>query len=302
MRPHPWQGMLLSALFVFCGLVQAAETVFYQNTRLGGISLTAAFLSGDHEIADDAPFTGSHELSSFRFGYSSPEPVRVLFRFYGVDPVDGNPGQFITQLVREFPAGTNVLSTVILTPEERFVLSAEPGLKQSTATGAWFSLQFEPVLSNQLPDGVSMRMAYGDSIAGMYDMTLQRYTQPYDPGGVLPRDLFFEMRTAGGTVIPSDVQDMELQPASVTAGGTGTAIIRLSAPATAGGVEVNLSSNKPRVANFTRRVVHVPQGDDQIRVVVETSPTGVRRRPKTVTLTAESENNRVSALLTVTRE
>lgn len=222
MTHHLRIGLLLALLLGAGGFTQAEETLFYSNTRAGGLMPTLHFSVSDLEIDDDAPFIKSHLVSALRF--------------YGVGPATGNPGLLVKEIVRELPAGFKVIPNILLTSDERFTFSAEPGLRLRDVTGGWFSVRFEPPAGGVLADNLGLRLASGESISGMYNLTLDRPTSPYDPGGVLASDLFFEMSSIDAAGIgPAQVFDLFLTPSSVSAGNSATATLRLSSPAPAGG-------------------------------------------------------------------
>lgn len=276
------------------------ETTFYTNTYPAVFTLAPVYYTtGTSEWADDIPFTGSHLVSSFVMGYKSPEPVRAIFRFYGVDPVTGKPGQFVAEVSRELPAGEGT-PLIQLTADERFQFTAEPGLNKTTVSGGWFSVKFEPVFSSNLPYGLQLRLATGSSSNTFYNLTTGQTVATLDPDGLLPASFYLELHSAGSVnVAVPQVAEVQLLPSTVSAGASARATVILDSQAPVGGVLVKVASSKPRVAYLPYSEVLIPAGSDRVGFSVSTS-SRIGRKSQDVEISAEASNGRAAAILTVT--
>jgi len=193
------------------GKLHAAESVFYSNIVPSVITVGPVYsTSGTWELADDVPFSGSHVVSSFRFGYKSyfktDPPFKATFRFYGLDPVTGLPGALVAEITRELPAGEHSLLTIQLDPAEQFVFTSEPGLYYSGASGGWFSVQYEPISTPNLPTFLATRHARGPSYGIMYNITDQQHIGTLGTDGFVPSSFYLELLEGGGsTTLQTDL-------------------------------------------------------------------------------------------------
>lgn len=293
-------------LAISAGVAQAAEeTQFYSNTSLGSPSYPAYYGVGDTEFADDVPFSGSHLISSFTFGYQSPEPVHATFRFYGVDSATGLPGEQVAQIERDFPAVSEATPTVTLSEAEQFWWTAGPNLypgefNGSVPTGAWYSIQFS-VADGGFPDA-RFRLAKGTSSTGMLNVETGSFVTLTDTNGSSPTSMYLQVRDVGSTgeVQPALI-NLIASPATVKAGNslgnTAKLLPVLSSDALADGTTVTLSSSNPRVASVPSQTV-IPAGASNVTVNVTTARRV--RTTETVTFTATANGTSVSTQLTVT--
>ncbi len=282
-----------------------AEYVFYENTTSPVFTNSPVYSVSDLTIwADDIPFSGSHLVSSFSFGYIVHGPVQVTFRFHGVDPNTGKPGETLAEIVREFPQGIVPESTVQLSPAEQFPFMAQPGLNKTSQSGGWFSVQFEPLFEFSRYGSMLLRQARGDSQLGMYSISdgYSRYT--FDPDGLLPASLYLRIAAvAGDGVVPPRndaapvLEELKLKPAKVSAGAVVLAEVELGSKAPAGGLVVKIKSNKTEHAFPNRSEVMIPAGAKKAEFHVITSDTIERKT--TVRISASTENSEVSAKLRI---
>jgi len=193
------------------GKLHAAETVFYSNIVPSVITLSPVYnTTGMREWADDIPFSGSHVVSSFRFGYRSyfetDPPFKATFRFYGLDPVTGLPGALVAEITRELPAGEHPLVTIQLDPAEQFVFTSEPGLYYSGTSGGWFSVQYEPIGTPNLPTFLATRHARGTSYGIMYNITDQQHIGTLGTDGFVPSSFYLQLLEGGsGPTLQTDL-------------------------------------------------------------------------------------------------
>ncbi|MCK9878347.1 hypothetical protein MXD59_21675 [Frankia sp. Ag45/Mut15] len=293
-------------LAMSAGVAQAAEeTQFYSNISLGYPTYPTYYAEGDTELADDVPFSGSHLISSFAFGYQSPEPVHATFRFYGVNSATGLPGERVAQIERDFPAVSDATPTVTLSEAEQFWWTAGANLypgefNGSVPTGGWYSIQFSTA-DGGYPEA-RFRLAMGTSNPKMLNVETGALTAPVDTNGSTPTSMYLQVRDAGssGEVQPTLIS-LTASPATVKAGNslgnTAKLFPVLSSGALAGGTTVTLSSSNPQVARVPSQVV-IPAGGSNLTVNVTTA----RRvsTTKTVTFTATANGTSVSTQLTVT--
>ncbi|MCM3885289.1 hypothetical protein [Frankia sp. R82] len=293
-------------LAMSAGVGQAAEeTQFYSNISLGTPTYPTYYAEGDTELADDVPFSGSHLISSFAFGYQSPEPVHATFRFYGVNSATGLPGERVAQIERDFPAVSDATPTVTLSEAEQFWWTAGANLypgefNGSVPTGGWYSIQFSTA-DGGYPDA-RFRLATGTSSPKMLNVETGALTAPVDTNGSTPTSMYLQVRDVGssGEVQPTLI-GLTALPTTVKAGNslgnTAKLLPVLSSGALAGGTTVTLSSNNPQVARVPSQIV-IPAGAANLTVNVTTA----RRvsTTKTVTFTATANGTSVSTQLTVT--
>lgn len=280
----------------------AEETQFYGNTKAGSIGTPTYYDSGSGEFADDVPFTGTHLVSSFTVGYSSEQPVRAIFRFYGVNQSTQLPSGLIRQIERELPAG-EALQTIVLGETEQFYWTAEPNLYPGellgvVPTGGWYSVQFVPVNGAGDPGDARFRLATGTSSSGFLDVSTGRVITTLDPSGTLPTSLYLQLRDGESTgVIQPGLARVTVYPTTVRAGASSSTQVVLVSQAPEEGTEVKLTSSNPRVVGVPSEVV-VPAGATNL---VFSANTHKRvRKTEVVILTAEANGSRVSTTLTVT--
>ncbi|MCK9897212.1 hypothetical protein [Frankia sp. AgB32] len=293
-------------LAMFAGVSQAAEeTQFYSNISLGYPTYPTYYAEGDTEFADDVPFSGSHLISSFTFGYRSPEPVHATFRFYGVDSATGLLGERVAQIERDLPAVSDATPTVTLSEAEQFWWTAGANLypgefKGSVPTGGWYSIQFSSA-GGGYPDA-RFRLAMGTSSTGMLNVKTGSLITLMDTNGSSPTSMYLKVRDVGssGEVQPTLISLTAL-PATVKAGNslgnTAQLFPVLSSDALAGGTTVTLRSSNPQVASVPSQIV-IPAGASNLTVNVTTA----RRvsTTRTVTFTATANGTSVSTQLAVT--
>lgn len=188
------------------------DTVFYSNIYPSVITLSPVYSVGGsiREWADDVPFTGSHVVSAFTIGYKSyyetDPPFKATFRFYGVDPVTSFPGALVAEITRELPAGEHPIVTIQLDPSEQFVFTSEPGLYPGSASGGWFSVQYEAIGTSKFPTFLSARHARGTSYGIMYNLTDGQIVSTLDPDGFIPPSFYLELfEGGGGTTVATDL-------------------------------------------------------------------------------------------------
>ena len=287
----------------FFGQVNA-ETVFYRNVSIGATGSPSFFGIGPSEIADDVPFTGSHQISSFRVGYRSSIPVLTTFQFYGIDPDTGLPGHLIAQITRELPAADFATPTITLDTSEQFLFTAEPNLFGKGLSGGWISMQFESTDGTPLPFDLSVQLANGPSTTGLYNITTSRTMTLLDPSGIVPVSYFLELSSSAtsGSIIP-EVTALKLFPSSVSVGASSTASVNLSAQAPTGGVLVKFSSSKKGIY-FSNSEVLVKEGNTSaVTTVFTTKRAGPKGKKKTSTtvISAEANGGIAKASLTITK-
>lgn len=300
------------ALFIGLGVVGTAnaDTFFYTNTSYGPSGSPSYYSFATSEVGDDVPFTGSHLVSSFRIGYRSSVDLLATFRFYGVDPTTGLPGQLVAQLERPLPAADFANPLISLTPDEQFIYSAEPNLLgQADISGGWFSMQFVSVDGSPLYSTIAAaQMADGPSKDALYDFGYGKLITLLDTTGIKPVSFLLviseiESDDTSGSIYP-EVSVLRLFPSSVVVGSSSTATVTLSSQAPAGGVSVKVSSDKKGLY-FSRDERVVKEGDTSTVVTVLTTksagPKG-KRQETTATITAEGINgDKASAILTITK-
>jgi hypothetical protein len=107
----------------------------------------------------------------------------------------------------------------------------------------------------------------------------------------------FNAKTLQLTLTPADLLDLEMNPATVTGGGdNGAAVIVLNAPAGSAGARVDVSSERPEVAQLRHSSVVVPGGATQHTTSVNTAPVS---SPVVVTFRASRNGIVKTAALTV---
>jgi len=299
-------GSAALVLAMSAGVAQAAEeTQFYSNISLGSPTYPTYYGEGDTEFADDVPFSGSHVVSSFTFGYKASEPVHVTFRFYGVDQASGLLGQQVAQIERDFPAADGETPAVTLSEAEQFSWTAEPNLYPgeflgSVPAGGWYSVQFSAA-DGGFPEA-SFRLAMGTSSAGMLNVKTGAVLSTIDTNGSTPTSMYLQVRDveSTGEVQPTLI-DLTVSPTTVKAGNslgnTATLFPVLSSDALAGGTTVKLTSSNPQVASVPSQVV-IPAGASNVTVNVTTARRV--RSTQTVTFTATANGSSASTQLTVT--
>lgn len=297
---------LLMVKFIGLGYIGLAnaETVFYRNISPGAVGSPSYYGIASSEIADDLPFTGSHQVSSFRIGYRSSTPVVANFRFFGVDADTGLPGQFITQITRELPATEFATPTITLDINEQFIFTAEPGLFGKEVTGGWVSMQFESTNGSSLPFDLSAQLAEGPSANGLYNITTGKTMTILDPSGIVPVSFFFEMASVAttGSVIPQ-VTALKLFPSMVSVGASSTATVNLSAQAPTGGVLVKFIT-KEKGIYFSSSQVLVKEGNTSaVTTVFTTKRAGPKGKVKQTTaeISAEANGGVAKAILAITK-
>jgi len=302
---------LFAIIIISLGFNQSvhAESVFYSNIKLGVQNTVSYYNIGPDEIADDVPFTGSHQVSTFRFGYRSSDPVHATFRFYGVDPTTGFPGQLIAQFGRDFPASDFARPIINLDASEQFTFTAEPGLFAQDVSGGWFSVQFESPTGLRLPYNLAVELATGSSQNGFYNVTSGNATNILDASGIIPVSLFLELfgtQIDGGTPpsgIVSELTSIELTPSTIAAGTSTVAKVNLSSLAPKGGFPIKLSANNKAVS-FSSANISVAEGEISATVTIfvssKAAPKG-KKDTRTITITAEASNSKVSTYLNITR-
>ena len=297
---------LTMALFMGLGHVSQAnsETLFYRNVSPGATSSPSYFGIGPSEIADDAPFTGSHQVSSFRIGYRSSIPLLSTFRFYGVDPDTGLPARLVAEITRGLPAADFATPTITLDTNEQFIFTAEPGLFGNDKSGGWFSVRFESTDGSKLPFDLSVQLADGPSATGMYNITTGKVISILDPSGIIPVSLFLEMSSTATIeqVIPK-VSNLKLVPSSVSVGASSTATVTLSSQAPTGGVLVKFSTDKNGIY-FSNSEVVVKEGNTSaVTTVFTTKKAGPKGKDTetTASIFAETSDSSASATLTITK-
>lgn len=285
------------------GVAHAEETQFYGNTKVGSIGFPTYYDGGGGEFADDVPFSGTHLVSAFTIGYTTSQPVRAIFRFYGVNQSTGLPGSGpIRQIERELPAGEN-LQTIALSETERFEWTAEPNLYPGqflgvVPTGGWYSVQFAPVGGTGDPGDARFRLATGTSASGFLDVSTGRIITNLDPSGTLPTSMYLQLQDeeSSGVDQPA-LARITVYPATVTAGASASTQVVLLSQAPYEGTGVKLTSSNPKVVDVPSEVV-VPAGATNL--VFSANTRKRNRRTEVVTLTAEANGSRVSTTLTVT--
>ena len=322
--------MLLTVLLmglVFSPFIKAAETLFYQNVTPHPFSYRATVLNlGFYEIADDIPFSGSHTVSSFKFKYSASEQVQLIFRFYGVDPATGYPGNLLMEVSREFPAGSGT-PTVQLSAAEQFVFTAEPKLKNTTTTGGWFSITTIPLDGNtQRVSPVVFGQANGASSRGFYNLDIGATMTVFDPSGFIPGSFYLQLyedsgngssgtgvttgtttdTATGGTMTPDtspevlpELDDLDLQSSKVYIGSSTRGTVFLNTAAGQPGFIVKLQSSEPDLVIVPDEIT-VPGGKDSVDFDIFTTDQ-LNRDKKTVKITAIANGNEVKAKLKVKR-
>ena len=286
-----------------------AESVFYSNI-FPAVFTTAPVYSvvGLSEWSDDMPFSGSHLVSSFTFGYKTPGPVQATLRFYGVEPTTGRPGALIAEIIRDLPGGAN--SPVIqLTQSEQFIFTAEPGLNLTENTGGWFSVSFIALDSTTYPASILIRHARGDSARGMYNITGDKFVATFDPGGLLPGSMYLQAKTSnrsgstdntvGSDVAVSELKEIQLMPSTVNAGAVANGTVLLDGPAPKEGVTIKLSSSRKKYAKVSVDEVFISEGLDRASFYVTTRSRV--RRSKKVIISAEYNNIEIGTTLKIVR-
>jgi hypothetical protein len=293
--------LLLPLCLMWPGQPVLAETLFYNNTNPPVFTTSPVYFTpGTSEWADDVPFSGTQQVSSFTFGYKTSQSVIAYFRFYGVDASTGKPGTLFNEIYRVLPAGDQT-QTIQLSSAEQFYFTAERGLNQTTKSGGWFSIRFESVSGGPLPYDLLVRLARGSSSDTLYNVTTGATIVTLDPDGFLPASLYLQM-SSGQTVSTAGPQpaNLLLTPSTVKAGGVVVGTVTLDSPASVGGVTVTLASSNNSVAKPTQNSIVIPEGETT-GVFYITTTTKVGRSGKNVTITTTANDGDASAQLFVRR-
>jgi len=286
-----WIGVASTAM--------AAETLFYSNIKPAGFTSAPLYNNTTYayEWADDMPFTGSHQVSSFKVGYRTSEPVLATFRFYGVDQNTGLPGSLVAEIVRELPAGEDT-PTIVLDQAEQFLLTAEANLFNQNLSGGWFSVRYQSI-SGTTSDA-KFRLAGYTSRSGLYNIDNDTVVTLLDPSGLVPTSMYLQVNSVDSTSIPvPQIESITLIPNEITAGDSGRIFVRLDGQAPEGGVVVKLTSSKRKLV-FVSPEVTIPAGADNIATNYSTRKR-VKRRGATVEITAEANDSMASTTLKVNR-
>jgi len=299
---------VLSAAACVLPVMAHAEALFFQQIKPGTFSFPIYFQAGaTNEIAEDIPFTGTQQLSSFTFGYKASVPVRVTFRFYGVDGNTELLGAKLVEIVREFPAGEDT-PTVTLAADEQFAFPAQPNLYPGNdayanavapRTGGWTSVTFATLDGSPLPSDIGFRMAQPTvSYPYLLDVATGKQTGLSDANGSLPQGMYLQLRSSVSTDVPvPTVAAVLMSPPSVKAGTQAKATYVLSSQVPFEGTVVKLKSSNPKVASVPSESL-ATTGFSTGTVSVTT---GARvRKTEVVTITAEANGSTASVALTVT--
>lgn len=283
-----------------------AEAVFFEQISPGTSSAPLYFSGQSHEMAEDLPFTGTQQLSSFTFGYRASIPVRVTFRFYGVNASTTLPGVKLAELVRELPVGA-ALATITLSPEEQFAFSAQPNLYPGSAaystavaerTGGWYSITFATLDGSLIPPDTGLRMAqHTVSYSYLLDMTTGKSTGISDANGTAPQGMYLRLCSSASTNVPlPTVAGIVISPPSVKSGTSAKMMPVMAYQAPHGGTVVKMKSSNPRAASVPSEVT-VPAGSSTL---LFSANTGRVRKTEVVTISAEANGSSAAAVLTVT--
>lgn len=207
---------IISSVLAVGTLHAQEETVFYSNIYPSVLGSPTYIHLGVTELADDIPFTGSHVVSSFTVGYKFsylPTPFRAIFRFYGVDPVNGYPGFLKAEIIRDLPADAQATTTIQLDADEQFVFDSEPNMYPPeypgnvccSSAGGWFSVQIEPLDSSDVLTGLFWRMARGTSFPAMYNIDYGRIVSTFDPDGFIDASFYLELLSTDSSFAETDL-------------------------------------------------------------------------------------------------
>lgn len=296
--------ILLLTLFIGLSVISPAnaETPFYRNLSPGAISSPSYYGFASYEVADDALFTGSHLVSSFRIGYRSSIPLLATFRFYGVDPTTGLPGQLIAQIERPLPASDFAQPTIALDANEQFIFTAEPNLFGKDISGGWVSMQFASADGSNLNTyNVAAQLATGLSKNGLYIITTDSFVTILDASGIVPVSFYLEMNSAESTgVAVPKVTDLKLFSSTIAVGAKTTVTANLSSQAPTGGTMVKFSTDNKGI-NLSYSEVLVQEGHTSaVTTAYATKSGGPKGKNSEATATITAEANGGSAKTTLT--
>lgn len=295
--------ILLSTLFISLSVISpaSAETPFYRNLLPGAISSPNYYGFASNEVADDTPFTGSHLVSSFRIGYRSSIPLLANFRFYGVNPATGLPGQLIAQIERPLPASDFAQPTITLDASEQFIFTAEPNLFNNDISGGWVSTQFASADGSNLNSyNVAAQLATGPSKNGLYVITTDSFVTILDASGIVPVSFYLEMNSAESTGIAvPKVTDLKLFSSTIAVGASTTVTANLSSQAPMEGTIVKFSTDTNGIY-FGYSEVLVKEGHTSaLTTVYATKGSGPKGKNNEVTANIIAEANGGSATATL---
>jgi hypothetical protein len=120
MNKRIWSPALIAG-FTLLAAATAHAAAFCDNT---GPTTVSGYFGGDHEIADDVPFTGSHTISGFTILYHATVAVNATFKFYTVNASTGRLGSTVATFTTSNLAVGDHVFTMNLAPAQQFTWTA----------------------------------------------------------------------------------------------------------------------------------------------------------------------------------
>lgn len=236
-------------------------------------------------------------------GYRSSIPLLATFRFYGVDPTTGFPGQLIAQIERPLPASDFAQPTITLDASEQFIFTAEPNLFGKDISGGWVSTQFASADGTSLNSyNVAAQLATGPSKNGLYIISIDRVVTILDASGIIPVSFYLEMNSAESTgVAVPKVTGLKLFPSTIAVGARSNVTASLSSQAPMGGTMVKFSADTNGIY-FSYSEVLVKEGHTSAVTTVYATKSGGpkgKNSEATATITAEANGGSAKAILTI---
>lgn len=291
--------LFLLTLFVPIARAQTPVTIINQTTPFVDevIPGPIVYATGD-ELQNEVVFEGTVRITSITVRYSSTIPVNYVVRFYS-GPLAG------TITIPNLPAGINTITYAVPAAQQfdwtPVVTVNAIGVRRSAGA---YSLQLTRTDGSNPGAAAGHVLAVGEQF--WRNLTLDRIEDgvslgltTFDLNNDIVPPAGFHIRLDGASVpppAPAVAVTALSGPASIKGGRSTSFIVRLSAPAPAGGVNVALTSSSS-VARVPASVT-IPAGSSTATVTVTTTTV---RRNTGVTLTATLGTSQASTALTVTR-